>query len=118
MVGEDAGGGGGAAGGGGVVRGVEDHHAVASALGEERGRLGGVFVGVDRVFERGHRPQAHAGVPVDRDELAQAVGLGGDEFDFETLGHGEAAPLFLGRPCAGVHEIVGAPAGRGGGRGG
>ena len=51
---------------------IDDHHAVAAAAGEEGVRLRLVLVGVDRVLERGHRPQAHPRVPAETDEFAEA----------------------------------------------
>ena len=78
------------------VRFIEDEHPVTAAAGEERVGLRLVLVGVDRVFERGHRPEAHPGVPRETDELARARGFGGDELHFEAPRYAKRGPLLLG----------------------
>ena len=77
-------------------RRVEHQCAVTPAAGEERLRLGWRFVGVERILERRHCPQAAGVVEGDRDELA-AVGLGGDEFDLEASREAEGGEFFFGR---------------------
>ena len=97
-VGEDAGwsGDGGAAGRGRGVRIIEYDDLVAAAGGEERVGRGFLFVAVDRVFERGHRPHPHTGVPRKADEFAETGGLGDDEFGDEAGWKREREALLLG----------------------
>ena len=87
---------GGAAGRGRGVRIIEYDDLVAAAGGEERVGRGFLFVAVDRVFERGHRPHPHTGVPRKADEFTEAGGLGDDEFGDEAGWKREREALLLG----------------------
>jgi hypothetical protein len=79
---------------------VIHQHLVAATLGEERvgGRL--VLVRIHRILERGHRPHPARRVEGDGHELADALLLGGNQLDLESLRHGERPPLLLRRERA------------------
>ena len=96
---------------GGAVGGVEDDDAVTPAAGEQCVGGGFVFVGVDRILQRGHAPEPHAGVPRHRDELAYALRLRGHQFDFKSLGQPKRR-LLLARRASGFADGVVAAVGR------
>ena len=85
---------------------VEDEHLVLRLARVERVGGGGVFVAVHGIFEGGRGPQRAALVEGDRDELADAFALRGDEFDLETVGQLESRALFLRRLRGGSDGVV------------
>ena len=86
---------------------IEDDDLVATSGGKERIGRGLLLVAIDGIFEGGHRPQPHAGIPIDGDKLAETGRLGGDEFNFKARRQHEGKPFLLGRAWAGGDRVVG-----------
>jgi hypothetical protein len=76
---------------------VEHQHLVPAALLEQRFRSGGVFVGIHRVFQRGHRPHPPGMVPCHGDRLADAFTFGRHQFNLVTCGQLERCLFIFGR---------------------